>query len=112
MQFEGFAARVQRLGHGQQRRDADARAEQQRTPRRHHGEQVARQADADDAAFVHFVVHGDGAAARVGLALHAQHVAVALVRRVAQRVLAHQAIAQEDVHVRAGREGGQLRAIG
>ena len=52
-------------------------------------------------------VHAGRAAASGGLAQHGDEVVAALVRRVAQRVLAHQAVGQVQVDVGASVEGGQ-----
>ena len=113
VQFEVGTLARQLARHGQHGRDAYAAGQQQmpRRATRMQREVVARCADGDLLAFLHLFVHGGRAAARGGLAQHADHVAARVLRVVAQRVLAHQAAGQVQVDVRAGREGGQAFAV-
>ncbi|MNV46841.1 hypothetical protein D3C71_1386860 [compost metagenome] len=75
-------------------------------------EQVAWLADAQPAAFVHVFVHGLRTAARRRVEQNAQQVAMAFFRVIAQRVLAHQAIGQVHVDMRAGAESRQDGMLG
>jgi len=90
MQLERPAGGLQGMGHGDHRRDADAAAHQHAVLRVGcQRKVVARRADRECGAFAQPVEDGRRAAARGGVAQHAQAVAPGIGRVAAQGVLAH-----------------------
>lgn len=108
MQLEGCSDGQQVARHAQQGRDADAAGDQHVVPGcRMQREVVARCADGQQVTLFDEFVHGARPTVRVGDPLDGDQVAVPLVRIVAQRVLALQAIFDADIDVRARCERGQ-----
>eukprot|EP01022_Parablepharisma_sp_SALTPOND_P021553 TRINITY_DN427_c1_g3_i1.p1 TRINITY_DN427_c1_g3~~TRINITY_DN427_c1_g3_i1.p1 ORF type:complete len:1404 (-),score=404.80 TRINITY_DN427_c1_g3_i1:6090-10301(-) len=113
VQREALLLRPQAIGHGQQRGDADAGAEEQVFGRRRiQCKEIARRADFQLHAGTHGLVQGGRAAARGGFALDRDGIAATVVQRAAQRVLAHDAGRSGDVDVGARLIRRQRGAIG
>lgn len=105
MHFELRAQYGEALGHAQDRRHADAAREQQAPARAmRQREVVLRGADRQHVPRLHALVHRLRAAARIRVLEDCDHVAVALRRIVAERVLAGDAFTELDVDVRSGGE--------
>ncbi|MNP10746.1 hypothetical protein D3C76_1029060 [compost metagenome] len=85
MQFEIGTAVGQLLGHAEDRRDADATGKQQAASGfADQREKVARLADVQPVAAVDLLMHAPRATARGGVLEHADQVAMALLRVIAQ----------------------------
>ena len=101
MQVERAPLARQLLRHAEDGRDADAAGKQQRMlGTRGEREVVARRADREHVAFAHGVQQPGRAAARLGIAQHADAVTPRLRWQFAQRILAHRPVGHVHVDVR------------
>ncbi|MNZ77924.1 hypothetical protein D3C78_964800 [compost metagenome] len=112
VQLEFAVAGAQRMGHGDHRGDADAAADEDRTPGGlSQGEQVAWLADLDAATLVQAVVDRHGTASGGRILEHAQAVVGDVCGVATQGILAYQAGSDMQVDMSAGLELRQPPAL-